>query len=81
MSAQGAAALSPAGFPSFNGFNGRGSDPTAQRQERLQQIWERVKEARDTLRGLSKHWDMVIPMADEVGGCLEASQLLLSQQL
>lgn len=76
-SASGAAALTDADYLSINGAN----NPSTHRQERLQQIWERVKEARDTLRGLSKHWDMVIPMADEVGGCLEASQLLLSQQL
>lgn len=72
-SAQGAAALNP----SSHVFAG---DSAAGRQQQLQLIWARVKEARGTLRAMSKHWDMVIPMAEEVGGCLEASQFLLSQQ-
>ncbi|MCO5565232.1 hypothetical protein L7F22_018905 [Adiantum nelumboides] len=48
-------------------------------QAQLQNIWARVKEARDALQGLSKYWDMVIPMREEVTGCLQASQFLLSQ--
>ncbi|KAN0064939.1 hypothetical protein ACQY0O_001996 [Thecaphora frezii] len=48
------------------------------RQAQLRGIWTRVREARDTLIGLGKHWEAVIPMADEVNLCLETSQLLLS---
>lgn len=73
-SAQGAAALTSSSSQSF--VNGSASA----RQAQLQHIWSRVKEAKGTLRDLAKHWDMVIPMAEEVGGCLEASQFLLSQQ-
>lgn len=87
-SAQSAAALTPA---TVNGHGGQspttffgtaagvtGSQPS--RQSQLQQIWARVKEAKDALQGLSRYWDMVIPMREEVSGCLEASQFLLSQQ-
>lgn len=75
-SAQGAAALTPSLQPpsSTDGSSSLG------RQQQLQLIWARVKEAQATLRKMSRHWDMVIPMAEEVGGCLEASQFLLSQQ-
>lgn len=52
----------------------------ASRQEQLQQIWGRVKEAKDALQDLSQYWDMAVPMSEEVSGCLEASQFLLSQQ-
>lgn len=51
-------------------------DPTKQAQ--LRDIWGRVREARDTLMDLGKHWEAVVPMADEVNLCLETSQLLLS---
>ena len=51
-------------------------DPVKQAQ--LRDIWSRVREARDTLMDLGKHWDAVVPMADEVNLCLETSQLLLS---
>lgn len=51
-------------------------DPVKQAQ--LHDIWGRVREARDTLMDLGKHWEAVIPMADEVNLCLETSQLLLS---
>lgn len=51
-------------------------DPAKQAQ--LRDIWSRVREARDTLMDLGKHWEAVVPMADEVNLCLETSQLLLS---
>ncbi|KIS69255.1 uncharacterized protein UMAG_02602 [Mycosarcoma maydis] len=51
-------------------------DPVKQSQ--LRDIWGRVREARDTLIDLGKHWEAVVPMADEVNLCLETSQLLLS---
>ena len=51
-------------------------DPVKQAQ--LHDIWSRVREARDTLIDLGKHWEAVVPMADEVNLCLETSQLLLS---
>ncbi|EST05589.1 hypothetical protein PSEUBRA_005279 [Kalmanozyma brasiliensis GHG001] len=51
-------------------------DPVKQAQ--LRDIWGRVREARDTLMDLGKHWEAVVPMADEVNLCLETSQLLLS---
>lgn len=51
-------------------------DPAKQAQ--LRDIWGRVREARDTLMDLGKHWEAVVPMADEVNLCLETSQLLLS---
>ncbi|SJX62790.1 uncharacterized protein SRS1_13641 [Sporisorium reilianum f. sp. reilianum] len=51
-------------------------DPAKQAQ--LRDIWGRVREARDTLVDLGKHWEAVVPMADEVNLCLETSQLLLS---
>ena len=51
-------------------------DPIKQAQ--LRDIWGRVREARDTLIDLGKHWEAVIPMADEVNLCLETSQLLFS---
>jgi hypothetical protein len=74
-SAQGAAALSQPS-PGINSSLSSSNN----RQVQLQRIWDRVKEAKGTLEELAKHWDMVIPMAEEVGGCLEASQFLLSQQ-
>lgn len=74
-SAQGAAALSSSSSP-----QSLVNSSASARQAQLQHIWSRVKEAKGTLRDLAKHWDMVIPMAEEVGGCLEASQFLLSQQ-
>ncbi|GAC71862.1 hypothetical protein PANT_5c00110 [Moesziomyces antarcticus T-34] len=52
------------------------ADPAKQAQ--LRDIWDRVREARDTLVDLGKHWEAVVPMADEVNMCLETSQLLLS---
>jgi hypothetical protein len=70
-SAQGAAALS---------HSSPSDSSVTNRQMQLQRIWDRVKEAKGTLQELARHWDMVIPMAEEVGGCLEASQFLLSQQ-
>ncbi|UZJ55400.1 hypothetical protein CBS101457_004720 [Exobasidium rhododendri] len=73
-SAQGAAALNTSTFSTAN------TTDQSVRQQQLQVIWARVKEAKGTLQELARHWDMVIPMADEVGGCLEASQFLLSQQ-
>ncbi|PWZ02384.1 hypothetical protein BCV70DRAFT_172298 [Testicularia cyperi] len=48
------------------------------KQAQLRDIWNRVREARDTLMDLGKHWEAVVPMADEVNLCLETSQLLLS---
>ncbi|KAJ1033035.1 hypothetical protein NDA16_000314 [Ustilago loliicola] len=51
-------------------------DPAKQAQ--LRDIWSRVREARNTLMDLGKHWEAVVPMADEVNLCLEISQLLLS---
>nr|CDI53435.1 putative protein [Melanopsichium pennsylvanicum 4] len=48
------------------------------KQAHLREIWSRVREARDTLMDLGKHWEAVVPMADEVNLCLETSQLLLS---
>jgi hypothetical protein len=74
-SAQGAAALNSSTYSS-----GAITSDHSVRQQQLQAIWGRVKEAKATLQDLAKHWDMVIPMAEEVGGCLEASQFLLSQQ-
>ncbi len=50
-----------------------------QRLVQLHEIWAKVKEARDTLTELSKYWDMVTPMADEVNVCLQTSQLLFDQ--
>lgn len=87
--AQSAAALTPAGQagstnggtgspPSLFGNSGDSAQKPSQ-QAQLQNIWARVKEARDALQGLSKYWDMVIPMREEVTGCLQASQFLLSQ--
>lgn len=91
--AQSAAALTPAG--QIGSANGIGSPPSLfgagagigvgdttgrpSQQVQLQNIWARVKEARDALQSLSKYWDMVIPMREEVTGCLQASQFLLSQ--
>lgn len=87
--AQSAAALTPAvgqagsttngGIGSPTSFFQGSSDVRPSQQAQLQNIWARVKEARDALQGLSKYWDMVIPMREEVTGCLQASQFLLSQ--
>ncbi|KAE8257506.1 hypothetical protein A4X13_0g2303 [Tilletia indica] len=46
----------------------------------LQQIWNRVQQARDSLAALSEIWDMVIPMVWEITSCLETSRTLFSQE-
>lgn len=80
-SAQSAAALTSIADQSHGGSSSSDTDAAFNsRQEQLQMIWARVKEAKDALYDLSRYWDMVIPMCEEVAGCLEASQFLLSQQ-
>lgn len=44
----------------------------------LQQIWNRVQQARDSLAALSQIWEMVTPMVWEINSCLETSRTLFS---
>ncbi|KAK0537205.1 hypothetical protein OC842_001726 [Tilletia horrida] len=45
----------------------------------LQQIWNRVQQARDSLAALSEIWDMVGPIVGEITSCLETSRALFSE--
>ncbi|EPQ30610.1 uncharacterized protein PFL1_02134 [Pseudozyma flocculosa PF-1] len=74
----GAVGSSDGGDGSSLGGYGMDASSDPMRQAQLRGIWTRVREARDTLIDLGKHWEAVIPMADEVNLCLETSQLLLS---
>lgn len=42
----------------------------------LKNLWHRVRSTRDALVRQAQHWDMVIPMAEEVQVCLRTSQSL-----
>lgn len=56
-------------------------DP-ASKQERLAvlvDIWDKVRMAHDVLVKLARHYDMVVPMAQEVQVCLQTSQMLFDQ--
>lgn len=58
--------------------SGASTSVDAVKLAKLRDIWGRVREAHETLTDLGKHWEAVVPMADEVSLCLETSQLLLS---
>ncbi|PWN44284.1 hypothetical protein IE81DRAFT_365033 [Ceraceosorus guamensis] len=89
LSGQGAAALSPA-VKQDGQFNGghHGSDLTGaagqsvisggSRLQRLERIWQRVREAHETLKAMSDSWAITIPMQEEVSNCLAASKALLA---
>lgn len=91
LSAQGATALSsgnaqPYGAETSGGGSGQqwpyqgaaGPHADALRLQRLERIWQRVKEAHDTLARLADVWRIASPMVTEISSCLSASRALLA---
>lgn len=51
----------------------------ADRQQLLSDIWYHVARIQSTLTRQAQHWDIVIPMAQEVQVCLQTSEMLFDQ--
>lgn len=57
-----------------------GEGLTGDRSTALKEIWHDVRAIRDALVRQAQHWDMVIPMAEEVRVCLETSKTLFDPE-